>query len=60
MERLKDPKVQGALRHALTALGPLIAASGITTDALWQIVVGIVMAFIGFYTSWTAKEKKPE
>lgn len=58
MEKLKDPRVQGALRHLLTALGPLLAAKGIVDDATWQILVGVAMAALGFYASLTAPEKK--
>lgn len=57
MEKLKDPKVQGALRHLLTSVGPLLATNGVVSDIKWQIGVGIVMAGIGFWASWTAKEK---
>jgi len=57
MTKLRDPRVQGALRHVLTAAGPMVAAMGWADDATWQVVVGIVMALVGFYTSWTAKEK---
>lgn len=56
--KLHDPKVQGALRHLLTSIGPLLAANGVTTDAYWQIGVGFFMAAVGFWASITAKEKK--
>lgn len=58
MEKLRNPKVQGALRHLLTSCGPLLAAFGVMDDAEWQIVVGVGMAGIGFYLSLTAPEKK--
>lgn len=57
MNRLKDPKVQGALRHLLTSVGPVLASHGVTTEAYWQIIVGLLMAGLGFWASWTAKEK---
>lgn len=57
MERLKDPKVQGAFRHLMTSLGPLLAARGVVEDIYWQMVVGLVMAVVGFWASWTAPEK---
>lgn len=53
-----SPKVMGAFRHMLTSLGPLLAAHGVTTDAYWQLIVGIIMALIGFAASWYAPEKK--
>lgn len=58
MSKLQDPKVQGAIRHLLTSLGPLLASHGVVTEAYWQIAVGVAMALLGFWTSWTAKEKK--
>lgn len=56
--KLRDPRVQGALRHLLTSLGPLLAAHGVTTDAYWQISVGVLMAAVGFWASITAPEKR--
>lgn len=58
MNKLLTPQVQGSLRHLLTAAGPMLAANGWTTDAEWQIAIGIVMAMLGFLTSWFAPEKK--
>ncbi|MBY6005363.1 hypothetical protein KUV62_15665 [Salipiger bermudensis] len=58
IEIIRKPQVQGALRHLLTSMGPLLAAHGITTDAYWQGVVGIFMALLGFWLSVTAPEKK--
>ncbi|MHC9235027.1 Pam3-gp28 family putative phage holin [Pseudooceanicola sp. 502str34] len=58
IEIIRKPQVQGALRHLLTALGPLLAAHGITSDAYWQAGVGAFMAALGFYLSVTAPEKK--
>lgn len=57
MRRLRDPKVQGALRHLLTSCGPLLAAWGIADEMTWAFVVGLAMAGVGFWASWTAKEK---
>lgn len=56
--KLFSPKMRGALRHLLSSLGPLVAAHGITTDAYWQTGVGVLMALLAFYDSWTAPEKK--
>ena len=58
MEKLRNPKVFGALRHLLTAIGPLLAARGYVDDVMWQLGVGLVLAIIGFVLSWTASEKR--
>lgn len=58
LEKLRNPQVQGALRHLLTASGPLLAAWGVTDEATWAIAVGIGMAAIGFWASVTAPEKR--
>ena len=50
--------MRGAIRHMLTAVGPLLASNGWVTNADWQISVGITLAVLGFYDSWTAKEKQ--
>ena len=57
MDKITDPRIQGTIRHLLTSFGPLLAASGVASEAHWQIVVGIIMAGLGFWGSWTAKEK---
>jgi len=70
MSKLRNPKVQGALRHLLTAIGPVMAvvmtapdpwalAKSLMGSAGWPAVVGLIMAGLGFWTSWTAKEKRP-
>ena len=53
--KLLSPKMRGALRHALTGLGPLLARHGVTSDEYWQIVVGVMMAALAVYDSWTSK-----
>ena len=58
MSHIFTPQVMGALRHLLTSLGPLLAAHGVTTEAYWQMAVGILMALVGFIASWKAPEKK--
>ena len=55
IERLTSEKVRGQLRHLLTAFGPLLASHGITTDAYWQIIVGILMAVLAMADSWRRK-----
>jgi hypothetical protein len=50
-------RIQGQLRHLLTTFGPLLAAHGLTTDAVWQLWVGLTMAILGFAGSWFAPEK---
>lgn len=68
MEKLKNPKVIGALRHVLTALGPILMLIGSVDDPIailrlliseagWPAMVGLIMAVLGFYSSWTAPEK---
>lgn len=57
-ERLKDPRIHGALRHLLTSIGPVVAAQGWATETAWQMGVGVVIAGLGFWASWTASEKK--
>ena len=69
MSKFRNPKVQGALRHLLTALGPVLAILAAVDDPMvllkslialenWPAVVGLLMAVLGFWASWTAKEKK--
>jgi len=55
IDQILSPKMRGAVRHLLSAIGPLVAANGITTDANWQIGVGILMAVLAFYDSWATK-----
>ena len=57
MDKLRNPKIQGALRHLLTSTGPLMATWGVTDESTWAVGVGVVMAAVGFWGSWTAKEK---
>lgn len=57
MSKLLNPKMRGAVRHMLSSLGPLLATHGFTTEAYWQMIVGVIMALLAFYDSWTAKEK---
>ena len=58
LQQLLSPKMRGALRHLLTSIGPLVAAHGVTSEAYWAIIVGLLMGALGFYDSWTAPEKK--
>lgn len=69
MHKLKDPKVQGALRHLLTALGPVLFLFMAAPDPVallrtlisaagWPSLVGLLMAVLGFWQSWTAREKR--
>lgn len=58
IDKLRNPQVQGALRHLLTATGPLLAAWGVTDEATWAIFVGLGMAGLGFWASITAPEKR--
>lgn len=69
MKKLRDARVQGALRHLLTAIGPMIAVLMASDDPVallqslvephnWTALVGLLMALIGFWASWTAREKR--
>lgn len=59
LRQILSPKMRGALRHVLTAVGPILATHGVTSEAYWATIVGLLMAALGFYDSWTAPEKKP-
>ncbi|MFV1620454.1 hypothetical protein [Phaeobacter sp. JH20_26] len=69
MSKLRNPKVQGALRHLLTAIGPVLAVIMAAEDpaallraligaAGWPSLVGVIMAVLGFWASVTAPEKR--
>lgn len=69
MKKLMTPKVQGALRHLLTAIGPVLAVLMASDDPMtllkslispqhWPSLVGFLIAALGFYASWAAPEKK--
>jgi membrane associated rhomboid family serine protease len=69
---LEDPVLQGQFRHLLSALGPLLglmlavlSLPGITFTGVlgavvanWASISAFIIAFIPFYLSWKAKEKK--
>lgn len=57
-QKFFDPRIQGALRHLLTAFGPILAMHGVTSDESWQLWVGLTMAGLGFVGSWFAPEKQ--
>lgn len=68
MDKLRNPKVQGALRHLLTAIGPVLALLAAVEEPLafvaslirpenWPALVGVLMAVLGFWASWAAPEK---
>jgi hypothetical protein len=69
MEKFRNPKIQGALRHLLTAAGPVLALllsapdpigllKSLVSAAGWPALVGLIMAGLGFWQSWTAREKR--
>ena len=76
MEKLKqmwgNPKVQGQLRHLLSALGPLLgllvavlSMPGMTLTGVlaavvanWGSIVAFIVALIPFILSYKAKEKQ--
>lgn len=71
MDKLRDPKIQGAVRHLLSTFGPclgliatlvqadVLTASEVATMVFtsWETIVGLLMAVLAFWASWTAKEK---
>lgn len=57
MNEYFTPKIQGQVRHLLTAFGPLLSYYGIVNDGEWEIWGGVVMAIMGFIWSWRAPEK---
>ena len=58
LQPFSDPKVNGAFRHLLTSMGPVLAINGFGSESEWQLYLGLVMAVLGFVGSWTANEKK--
>jgi hypothetical protein len=69
MNKLRNPKVQGQLRHLLTAIGPVLAVvlasdepaalvRSLIGGAGWPSLVGVIIAAIGFWASVTAPEKR--
>jgi hypothetical protein len=58
INRIMNPKVQGAFRHLMTALGPVLAVHGVTDGATWEMYIGVGMAGFGFIASWNAAEKQ--
>lgn len=57
MQKFLSPRIQGQLRHVMTALGPLLAAYGVMDEAVWYLWVGLTMTAFGFISSWIAPEK---
>lgn len=45
----------GVARHVLTALGPIIAMSGVFDAATWEILVGAGLTIAG--TVWSVVDK---
>lgn len=71
LKPLLDPKVQGALRHFLSMVGPIITIFLAVDEPLellyriletqnWIAIVGIIMAFLALIASWKAPEKKKD
>lgn len=58
MERLRDPKIQGQVRHLLSSAGAILAAKGYVDGGLWELGIGLVMAVVALWMSWTATEKR--
>lgn len=69
MERFWDPKVQGALRHFLSMLGPILVMysavdnpgefiNRLVTPDNWVALIGATMAFLALVASWKAPEKQ--
>ena len=58
MSKYFTPKIQGQVRHLLTALGPLLSYYGLTNEGEWEVWAGLVMALMGFAWSWLSPEKQ--
>lgn len=53
-----SPRVQGLLRHSLTAVGMLFVERGYSTEEDVGLYVGIVIILMSFIASWAAPEKR--
>lgn len=52
-----NQELQGTIRHVLTTLGGMIASKGLIESADVDIVVGAIVALIGFAWSIYSKRK---
>jgi hypothetical protein len=51
-----NPIIAGQIRHALTFVGGGLAALGYVDPAGWEVLSGLIVAFIGLV--WSVVEKK--
>lgn len=59
LKRFLSPKVQGQLRHALSAIGAVLVQRGYVGVSDVELTIGIVMTIGGLGWSWFAPEKAP-
>ena len=57
LKRFLSPKVQGQVRHVLSAIGSIIAQNGYASANNVELTIGVVMALMGLGWSWFAPEK---
>lgn len=54
---LRNPTIQGQLRHGLTTVGGLVAASTpLLSDSMVQGIVGLIMVTLGHFLSYKDKQ----
>jgi len=59
LKRFLTPKVQGQVRHILSAIGAVVAQNGYASADKVELWIGVVMALMGLGWSWFAPEKAP-
>ncbi|MDE4303634.1 hypothetical protein PXK30_09545 [Phaeobacter gallaeciensis] len=57
LDKLRNPKVFGAMRHFLSTAGGALATKGVVASSEWELWTGIGLAGLSVVMSWTAKEK---
>ena len=57
LNKLRNPKVLGPLRHLISTVGGALAAKGVVTASNWELYTGIGFALLAVGLSLTAKEK---
>lgn len=55
---ITDARIRGQLRHVASAVGTVLAVNGYVNSGTFEVWLGLAMAVIALYDSWTAKEKK--
>lgn len=59
LKRFLTPKVQGQVRHVLSAIGTVVAQNGYASADNVELTIGVIMALMGLGWSWFAPEKAP-